>query len=251
MSRLPNPGSDDGKWGVILNDFLLQSHNTAGGLKPRVISSDHLDSQLSESLSSLAQGITDLSSQLDGIRADITSLQNALNHTPPATPSASYALFGSLTPVEDVVDNGVAVELGTRFYSDISGSVTGVRFYKGANNTGVHLGTLWTASGTPLASVTFQNETTSGWQTQLFDNPVRITANTDYVVSYFSPTGFFSRTVSFFTVSPYVNGALHAPESSSGRFNGVAYYGGRGMPTQPAWNESAYFVDPVFSPDGE
>lgn len=33
MSRLPVPGSDDGSWGSILNDFLLQSLNTDGTLK--------------------------------------------------------------------------------------------------------------------------------------------------------------------------------------------------------------------------
>ncbi len=33
MSRLPNPGSDNGAWGTILNDFLGVSHNTDGTLK--------------------------------------------------------------------------------------------------------------------------------------------------------------------------------------------------------------------------
>lgn len=33
MSRLPTPGSDDGTWGDILNDFLSQEHNTDGTLK--------------------------------------------------------------------------------------------------------------------------------------------------------------------------------------------------------------------------
>lgn len=32
--RLPQTGSDDGTWGDILNDFLLQSHNSDGTLKP-------------------------------------------------------------------------------------------------------------------------------------------------------------------------------------------------------------------------
>ncbi|MGF7228757.1 MAG: beta strand repeat-containing protein [Candidatus Saccharibacteria bacterium] len=32
MSRLPMPGQDDGTWGSVLNDFLLQSHTTAGAL---------------------------------------------------------------------------------------------------------------------------------------------------------------------------------------------------------------------------
>jgi hypothetical protein len=33
MSRLPNPGSDDGTWGAILNDFLGVEHNADGTLK--------------------------------------------------------------------------------------------------------------------------------------------------------------------------------------------------------------------------
>ena len=33
MSRLPKPGSDQGKWGEILNDYLSQSHKADGTLK--------------------------------------------------------------------------------------------------------------------------------------------------------------------------------------------------------------------------
>ncbi len=33
MSRLPTPGSDDGTWGNVLNDFLVQAHNTDGTIK--------------------------------------------------------------------------------------------------------------------------------------------------------------------------------------------------------------------------
>jgi|SRR5664279_5111904 len=33
MTRLPIPGSDDGTWGNILNDFLAKSHNADGSLK--------------------------------------------------------------------------------------------------------------------------------------------------------------------------------------------------------------------------
>ena len=35
MSRLPNPGADQGVWGDILNDFLLEEHQTNGTLKIR------------------------------------------------------------------------------------------------------------------------------------------------------------------------------------------------------------------------
>jgi hypothetical protein len=33
MARLPTPGSDDGIWGGVLNDFLLESHKNDGSLK--------------------------------------------------------------------------------------------------------------------------------------------------------------------------------------------------------------------------
>lgn len=39
MSRLPNPGSDSGAWGTILNDYLEVSHNADGTLKGSQVSS--------------------------------------------------------------------------------------------------------------------------------------------------------------------------------------------------------------------
>ncbi|MBI1856642.1 SGNH/GDSL hydrolase family protein [Candidatus Saccharibacteria bacterium] len=38
MARLPTPGSDNGTWGGILNDFLSQSHNSDGSLKLSAVS---------------------------------------------------------------------------------------------------------------------------------------------------------------------------------------------------------------------
>ncbi|HSX00136.1 MAG TPA: hypothetical protein VLH38_03815, partial [Patescibacteria group bacterium] len=37
MARLPQPGSDDGTWGSILNDFLSTSHASDGTLKPTAL----------------------------------------------------------------------------------------------------------------------------------------------------------------------------------------------------------------------
>ena len=37
-----------------------------------------------------------------------------------------------------------AVELGVKFRSDVAGYITGIRFYKGPDNTGTHVGHLWT-----------------------------------------------------------------------------------------------------------
>src|SRR6185436_3878501 len=50
-----------------------------------------------------------------------------------------------------------AVELGVRFQSDRAGYITALRFFKGAGNNGTHVGSLWSASGTLLGSVTFAN----------------------------------------------------------------------------------------------
>ena len=37
MARLPNPGSDDGVWGTVLNDFLGVAHNNDGTLKDSAV----------------------------------------------------------------------------------------------------------------------------------------------------------------------------------------------------------------------
>src|SRR5262245_54897015 len=88
--------------------------------------------------------------------------------------------------VPAVIDAGPdsAVELGVTFRSNTNGYITGIRFYKGPNNTGTHLGNLWTSTGTLLARATFTNETASGWQQANFSTPVAITANALYVASY-------------------------------------------------------------------
>lgn len=42
MARLPIPGSDDGAWGAILNDFLEQVHTNTGTLKDNTIGNGQL-----------------------------------------------------------------------------------------------------------------------------------------------------------------------------------------------------------------
>ena len=83
-----------------------------------------------------------------------------------------------------------AVEVGVKFTSDVAGTITGIRFYKGAGNTGTHVGNLWSSTGTLLATATFTSETASGWQQVTFATPVAITANTVYVASYHSNKGY-------------------------------------------------------------
>ncbi|MGW5264155.1 DUF4082 domain-containing protein [Microbispora sp. NPDC004025] len=45
---------------------------------------------------------------------------------------------------------------------------------------GLHIGSLWTAGGAKLASVTFTNESPAGWQQASFTTPVIISADVHY-----------------------------------------------------------------------
>ncbi len=58
--------------------------------------------------------------------------------------SAEVTLFGDTTPGTTTDANDY--ELGVRFSSATDGLVTGIRFYKGAQNTGLHTGRLWDAT---------------------------------------------------------------------------------------------------------
>jgi hypothetical protein len=100
-------------------------------------------------------------------------------------------------------------ELGVKFQSDVEGTVTGVRFYKGSENSGTHIGHLWDPNNptTPLATATFTNETSSGWQTVKFANPVHINADTPYVASYHTNGGRYAFTSHYFDTSK-TNGHL-------------------------------------------
>ena len=140
------------------------------------------------------------------------------------------------------IDNGASgpLELGVSFKSDVSGTVTGIRFYKSSANTGTHVGRLWGPTGALLASVTFTGETASGWQQANFSKPVAISANTVYVASYGLTIGHFSANWNYFTSTGFNNAPLHAVQTP----NGV--YGGLG--THPVYTHQAanYWVDVVF-----
>ena len=82
-------------------------------------------------------------------------------------------------PRRSTLGDGQSVVLGVKFSSEVAGSVTGIRFYKATTNTGTHIGSLWTTSGTLLASATFTGETASGWQQVSFSTPVAIAAQHD------------------------------------------------------------------------
>src|SRR5207244_9020309 len=120
------------------------------------------------------------------------------------------------------------------------------RFYKGVTNTGTHTGSLWSNTGTLLATATFAGESASGWQQVTFSTPVTITANTTYVASYHTKTGNYSVDGAYFASAGVDNPPLHALATGVDGANGVYFYGASAFPTQ-TYNASNYWVDVVFN----
>nr|WP_245283135.1 DUF4082 domain-containing protein [Bradyrhizobium sp. WSM2793] len=167
------------------------------------------------------------------------------------TPSSNLTLFSSTdTPAVISNSDSDSVELGVKFIPTASGKITGIRFYKGPQNTGTHIGDLWTSNGTLLASATFTNETASGWQQVNFATPVNVQAGVTYVASYHTNTGHYSSTDYYFIdYGGLTKGALTAPGSS---LNGVYAYGsGPVFPGNTSYVKAAnYWVDVVFTDSG-
>lgn len=139
-----------------------------------------------------------------------------------------------------------AIELGARFQADVSGYITGVRFYKYAPNTGIHTGSLWSSAGALLATVTFTNETASGWQQATLSSPVAIAANTTYVVSYHTNTGFYAATSDGFAAG-LDNAPLHFLSNAAAGGNGVYRYGAASACPKESYQSTNYWVDATFT----
>lgn len=146
-------------------------------------------------------------------------------------------------------DQPNGIEVGVKFRSAVNGYVTGVRFYKGSDNGGAnstHVGKLWSADGTSLlASATFINETESGWQEVRFTAPVYITANTTYIASYYSPSGYFAYSGAGLT-NAVTSASLTALAAGTDGPNGVFKYGG-GFPNDPLSSNANYWADVLFA----
>ena len=152
----------------------------------------------------------------------------------------------SATPAILSANDVNAIEVGVKFQSVVNGSVDGIRFYKSSDNTGPHVGSLWTSTGTLLASVTFSNETAFGWQYQAFVTPAAITSNTTYIASYHAPLGKYSANAGYFSGSGVTNYPLWAlPDGLSGG-NGVYTYSATSAFPTDTYGGANYWVDLVF-----
>ncbi|MEH2078331.1 MAG: N,N-dimethylformamidase beta subunit family domain-containing protein [Nostoc sp.] len=130
-------------------------------------------------------------------------------------------LFTNQVPSISNYTDSVPYELGMKFHSNTGGQINAIRFWKAPSETGTHIGKIWNATGTLLASVTFSNETASGWQSQALATPLNIQANTTYVVSV-NVNSYYVATYDQLA-SSIVNGNLSSvADGSNGVFNGTS-----------------------------
>ena len=148
--------------------------------------------------------------------------------------------------VIDQLDVVPSTELGVRFTSDRAGWIKSIRFYKASTNTGTHVGHLWTNTGTLLATVTFTNETASGWQQMDLPTPIAITAGTPYVASYYSQSRHFSFDEFYFAGQGYDQAPLHALADGVAGPNGLFHDSASAFPTD-GYNSTNFWIDVVFS----
>jgi hypothetical protein len=180
--------------------------------------------------------------------AAINSVGTGSASAPSNAVTPDDTLFDFGTPQKVDSGDGSSVNLGTQFTPSSPGEITGIRFYKASTNTGTHIGSLYSSTGTLLAQATFTNESASGWQTAMFSQPVQVTANTTYVAAYFAPQGHYADN-SGGLVTAVTNGPLTAPASGSvAGGNGVYVYGSVVAFPANTYGASNYWVDALFQP---
>lgn len=160
-------------------------------------------------------------------------------------------LFGNTTPAATDTSQTTPVTVGMRFNSSTSGNIAGARIYRASGvyptgTTPLTVG-LWDTSGNLLASRSLlPGNQQSGWINVAFSSPVSVSANTDYVIGYYSPNGREDYTNNVFD-NAVTSGTLTAPADTSGARNGV-YSASSTMsyPSTASPNNTWYGVDVNF-----
>jgi hypothetical protein len=149
--------------------------------------------------------------------------------------------FGAATSGAENDDHD-AVTVGAKFSTSSAGVIKGIRFYRSVAPTlPVSVG-FWTEDGTLVATASASEGISSdlNWYNINFSSPVSVSANTTYVVGYYTSTGQYNATEDGFS-SSVSNGGITIPASG-----GVYTYGtGLQFPTS-TYNDTNYWVDVVF-----
>ena len=237
-------------WNKSTNSMVAGYNVHYGGTSGTYTNTVNAASATNTTISGLVQETTYYFAATTYLSSGLESAYSSeISYTVPSTSVATTATLWPGTAVPAVVDGGPdsAVELGVKFNSDTAGSITGIRFYKASANTGTHVGSLWTSTGTLLATATFAGEIASGWQQVNFATPVSISANTVYVASYHANIGHYSFDNNYFSTNGVNNPPLHAPATGVSGGNGIYIYSSSSaFPHQVSSNARNYWVDVVW-----
>lgn len=138
--------------------------------------------------------------------------------TPPATGSSFFApgAVPATTETKDTAD----YELGMKFTPLKNGEITGLRYYRGsadAGDTDTRTLHLWNSKGQDLGSVTVTSAPGArGWQTATLSTPVKVTAQSQYVVSYGTTQNYVETQKYFGSAMTNADGSLSVPAGADG-----------------------------------
>jgi len=167
-----------------------------------------------------------------------------------ARSQSTVSLFTNTVPATSASPDTTPQTFGVKFSTSQPGTISAIRFYRGAKSANGYVATLYSADGkTTLGSVTTATESGSvpGWQQAVFTTPIPINANTTYVAAYYAPSGQYAYT-NFGLTQAVSSTPLSASAAATVGGNGV-YYRGKGFPNS-AWNDTNFFVDVTFVPAG-
>jgi hypothetical protein len=167
---------------------------------------------------------------------------------PLAQQTQPISIFGDTVPNNPVERDYSAVTLGVKFWSSQSGTISAIRFYRGATSPQGYVARLYATDGTILGSVNLSTESgpVPGWQEAYFAAPIPISANQTYAAAYYAPSGQYTD-VYYGLTNGATQGPLTAPASAAVGGNGVYVYA-NAFPTS-TWEDSNYFVDVAFTPN--
>ena len=124
-----------------------------------------------------------------------------------AARAQQFSLFSPGGVAANESNDGQPLEIGFKFKVTQPGTLNAIRFYKSSGNgNGSYTANLWTngnsvTPGINLSTATNPTISGSGWM-EINIPDVTLLPNTVYVISVFSPSGWYSFTNNYFPTTP-------------------------------------------------
>ncbi len=172
----------------------------------------------------------------------IVGLISVTTTSPATAATSSVGLFSdSLEPQVYATTDTASVNLGMKFSSDRTGTVTALQFYRSNAQQKAYQASLWD-NGKLLAQTTFAASSTPGWQTAQLPQPVALNKGRIYTVSYLASDGQYAS-------SPGVFDDHYRDNQLRGLKRGGVYNESTSTAFPTTWGKgNSYMLDIVFQP---